>query len=254
MINAIASALVGKGVKTAILDLTKNKDSFMIYAANDSDNKNVAANSLGNLAIGQDIPLKVGNLSIYTGLPRVDRTKYDCLRILEVIRREHSVILIDCDFTTPVDIFRLVNNIYVVQDMDILNILPITMFLKELKAREVDLSKIEIIVNKYMRASLSVAKVIEAISYYTNPEMTFVEELLPKNVKRFVVPFDEQNYLRYIEGIYSSKLIFSGYSEEFKQSMVSIIQDVFPITVKRVESHSSVENNGFMKSIFKKSK
>ena len=184
-----------------------------------------------NLAIGQDLPLKIGNLSIYTGIPRVDRTKVDCMKALEIVRRKNSIVLVDCDFTTPMDIFRLVNNIFVVQDMDVLNIVPITMFLKELKVREVDLSKIEIIVNKFMKSVLSVSKIVEALSFYTNPEMTFVEELLNKHTKRFIIPFDEQNYLRYLEAIYASKMNFSAYSDEFKQALAILIQDIFPINM-----------------------
>ena len=247
IINAIATSLATRGIKVAILDLTQNKDSYLVYAANDSDNKEIAGNSLANLAIGQDLPLKQGNLSIYTGVPRVDRTKFDCLKILETIRRKNSVILVDCDFTTPIEIFRLVNNIFVVQDMDVLNILPITMFLKELKVREVDLSKVEVIVNKYMKSVLTVSKIVEAVSYYTNPEMTFVEDLLDKRVKRFIVPFDEQNYLRYLEGIYSSKINFSGYSDEFKQAMGILIQEIFPVNINSGTSKSTNKMGMFRK-------
>jgi len=246
IINAIATSLVSRGVKVAILDLTQNKDTYMIYAANDSDNKDVAGNSIPNLALGQDLPLKLGDLSIYTGVPRADRTKLDCLKVLEMIRRKNSVVLIDCDFTTPVDIFRLVNNVFVIQDMDVLNILPITMFLKELKVREVDLSKVEVIVNKYMKSVLTVSKIVEAVSYYTNPEMTFYDDLLDKHVKRFIIPFDEQNYLRYLESIYSSKMNFASYSEEFKQALAVLIQDIFPINMNvKGYSQGTSKKGGF---------
>ena len=239
LINAIASTLSSKGVKVAVLDLTQNKDSYLVYAANDSDNKDVAGNSLGNLAMGQDIPLQLGNLSIYTGIPRVDRTKLDCLKALEILRRKHSVVLIDCDFTTTVDAFRLANNVFVVQDMDVLNILPITMFLKELKVRDVNLEKVEIVVNKYIKSVLTAGKIADALRWYTNPEMSVTEELLDGRTKRFIVPFDEQNYLRYLEALYSSKLSFSGYSEEFKQALYTLIQEVFPINLGRMAAQQN---------------
>jgi hypothetical protein len=59
IINAIAAILTSKGVKTAILDLTQNKDTYSIYAANNSEYKEVAASSIPNLAIGQDVPFEV---------------------------------------------------------------------------------------------------------------------------------------------------------------------------------------------------
>jgi len=257
IINAIASMLTSKGVKTAILDLTKNKDTYTIYAGNNSEYKEIAGNSIPNLAIGQDVPLRLGDLSIYTGIPRVDRTKLDAMRAIEKIRNQNAVILVDCDFTTSIDIFRLVNNIFVIQDMDVTNILPITMFLKELKVRDIELDKVEVVVNKYIKSSLSVGKIVEALSYYTNPEMTFVNELLSASVKRFVVPFDEQNYLRYVEALYNGKLNFEGFSDEFKEAIASVVHDIFPIssTANVAQQQEIIQsNNSILKNIFKKRK
>ena len=238
------------------MDLTKNKDTYSIYAATSSEYKELAASSIPNLAIGQDVPLKIGDLSIYTGIPRVDRTKLDAIRAVEKIRNQHAVILVDCDFTTSIDIFRLVNNIFVIQDMDMLNILPITMFLKELKVRDIDLNKVEVVVNKYLKSILTAEKIVEALSYYTNPEMTFVDELLPKGIKRFIVPFDEQNYLRYVESLYATKLNFGGFSEEFRQAITSLTHDIFPISSSaNLAQHEQViqsSKSGILKGIFKK--
>ena len=91
--NAIELAQIknrnGEDIKTILntYDLTKNKDTYKIYAANSSENKRIAENSLPNLALGQDAPLVLGDLSIYTGLPRVDRTKIDAMRAIEKIRK-----------------------------------------------------------------------------------------------------------------------------------------------------------------------
>ena len=244
-INAIAAALAGNGIKTAIIDLTRNKDMYMIYAANDDDSKEVAANSLANLSAGVDLPLKVGRLSIYTALPRNDKTKYDCVRMLDIARKENSVVLIDADFTTPLEVFRLVQNIYIVQDMDILNLMPITMFLRELKHRDVDITKSSIIINKYVRCALAIPKLIEGLSYFSNPEMTFVDELLPKNIRKFMLSFDEQNYIRYIEGIYYNKINYSGFSDQFKQELATIVQDIYPISGNRQSNNQPQKKGGF---------
>ena len=258
IINAIADNLVSKGIKTAILDLTKNKDTYKIYAANNSEYKEIAGNSIPNLVIGQDVPLRLGDLSIYTGIPRVDRSKIDAVRAIEKIRNQNAVILVDCDFTTSIDIFRLVNNIFVIQDMDITKILDITCFLRELKVRDIGLDKVEVIINKYIKSMLTVDNIVEAMSYYTNPEMTFVDELLAKNVKRFVIPFDEQNYLRYVEALYSAKLNFNGFSEEFMNDIASITHEIYPIssTANRNDQQQIISSakDGIIKNLFKKRK
>ena len=244
-INAIAAALTSNGIKTAIIDLTRNKDMYMIYAANDDEMKEVAANSLANLSAGVDLPLRIGRLSIYTALPRNDKTKYDCVRMLDVARKENTVVLIDADFTTPLEVFRLVQNIYIVQDMDILNLMPITMFLRELKHRDVDITKSSIIINKYVRCALAIPKLIEGLSYFSNPEMTFVDELLPKNVRKFMLSFDEQNYIRYVEGVYYNKMNFSGFSDQFKQELATIVQDVYPISGNGQKNNQPQKKGGF---------
>ena len=256
IINALANVLAAKGVKTAIIDLTRNKDSFLIYAAGDSENARIAANSLNNLVIGQLQPLKLGILSVYTGIPRADklsRMKYDVYKMIELVKRENSVVLIDCNFETPLEVFRFAQSVYVVQDMDVMNILPITMFLKELKEHEVDMEKCSVIINKYMKSSLTPSKIMEALAFYNNPnpDMLVYDELLPKSTKRFIIPFDEQNYLRYIENLYSSKMNFSGFSDEFKQAISIIIQEIFPIG-GRPMSRNVPDSNSGLKGLFRK--
>ena len=76
------------------------------------------------------------------------------------------------------------------------------------------------------------------------------EGLLPNNVKKFIFPFDEQNYLRYVENLNSGKMNFSGFSEEFKQAITIIIQDIFPIGTR--PTARPVEESGFIKGIFRK--
>ncbi len=254
IINAIANVLAGRGVNVAILDLTYSKDSYLIYTNKDLDQKEVAANSLNNLAIGQDRPFKLGNLSIYTGVPRTSKSKLDVYKAIEIAKREHSVVLIDCDFVTKKDapdVFRYAQSIYVVQDMDTLNILPITMFLRELKSADVDTNKISVIINKYMKSVVKVDDILGSLAYYTSPDFSVMEEnLLPRNVKRFIVQFDEQNYLRYIENVSTGKMNFAGFSEDFKQAISIIIQDVFPIGSRPMSRHT--EEGGFIKNIFKK--
>ena len=254
IINAIANVLTSRGVSVAILDLTYNRDSYLIYTNRDLDQQDIAANSLNNLAIGQDRPFRLGNLSVYTGVPRMSKNRLDVYKAIEIAKREHSVVLIDCDFTTKKDVpdvFRYAQSIYVVQDMDTLNILPITMFLKELKGIDVDIAKISVIINKYLKCSVKKEDILGALSYYTSPDLSVMEALLPKNVRSFIIPFDEQNYLRYIENVSACKMNFSGFSDSFKQAMSILIQDVFPIGTARNTSRPADEG-GFMKSIFKK--
>ena len=99
--------------------------------------------------------------------------------------------------------------------------------------------------------SISATKLIEMLTFYVNPEVSVFEELLPKNIRRFIVPFDEQNYLRYMENLCSRKMNFSGFSDEFKQAIAIIVQDIFPIGGAK-PMHRQQGEESFIKSIFKK--
>lgn len=248
IINAIANNLANKGVKVAILDLTCSKDSYVIYASRKNDQKELAANSLNNLLIGQNRPLKLGNLSVYTGIPRTNRSKMDVYRAIEIVKRENAVVLVDCDFATmrdASDTFRYADSIYVVQDMDMLKILPITMFLKSLKNLGINNDKISVIINKYMRSAIKIDDIVESLSVYLSPDSKILDRgLLSETVKKIIVPFDEHNYLRYIENISCGKMEFSGFSENFNQAVSVIAQELFPIGTK-----GSLSNNDGLKYV-----
>ena len=118
---------------------------------------------------------------------------------------------------------------------------------------EVDMEKCSVIINKYMKSSLTPAKIMDALAFYNNPnpDMLVYDELLSKKTKRFIIPFDEQNYLRYIENLYTSKMNFSGFSDEFKQAISIIIQEIFPLGGRPLPRNNQGDTSGFM-GIFRK--
>ena len=59
-----------KGVKTAILDLTKNKNSYYMFTDNDTNLMKIATESISNLSGGIVNGLEVNkNLTVFTSLP-----------------------------------------------------------------------------------------------------------------------------------------------------------------------------------------
>ena len=173
IINAVAAFLTRRGIKTAIVDVTKNKDSYFVYAINNEVNREIAAKSLSSLAQGRNCPLEVNRISLYTGIPgQINKENMDSMKMIEMAKNKHSVVLVDCDFDTPLEFFKISQNVYIVQDMDILSLQPITTFLRELKYRGVNLEKAKVIINKHLKCGLPVKRIIEGISYYSNPEMT----------------------------------------------------------------------------------
>lgn len=232
IVNNVAEFLADSGVNVAILDTTKNKNSYYIYTKNEEDLRRAAANSFENLVQGNPYGVQVGrSLTVYTGLPNNDETIKNFGPILETLVKNHSCILIDCDFTTPKEYFENAQEIYLVQSMDILTIQPLTAFLRELKSKNIlEEGKIRIIVNKYIRVKgITSRNIIGGMAFYNDPEMSFMTELFDRNTVKYTeVPFDEEVYSKYLAGIAECEISSSGYPKEFKAVIKNLSEKVYP--------------------------
>lgn len=229
-INAIGTYLARNKVKTAICDVTRKRDTYTIYTYDNEGKRAIAAESLKYASNGLNEPLIYEKLSIYTGMPGDDRKQYDASVAIDTIMQNNSVILIDTDFTTPYDYFRLCQEIYLVQDMNVLNISQTTMFLRELKSHGVPMNKIRIIINKHVRCSLTAKDIIDGIATYTSYDLKMFDELFNSaTIPYYILPFDQENYTKYIEMLYKYTNKFSTFSEEFTSNLSKIINAIYPI-------------------------
>ena len=144
------------------------------------------------------------------------------------MKTKYKVILVDCDFTTPIDYYKLSNEIYVVQDMDILTIQSITAFLRELKSKDISLGKMRIIINKFVKSSVSAKKIIYGLANYYDPQMTFVDDLFDPNIEYYTVPFAVENYQKYIDNLYKCDMDFSNFTKDFLEMISVICSIVYP--------------------------
>lgn len=229
-INAIGTYLARNKVKTAICDVTRKRDTYTIYTYDNEGKRAIAAESLKYASNGLNEPLIYEKLSIYTGMPGDDRKQYNASVAIDTIMQNNNVILIDTDFTTPYDYFRLCQEIYVVQDMNVLNIAQTTMFLRELKSHGVPMNKIRIIINKHVRCSLTAKDIIDGIATYTSYDLKMFDELFNSaTIPYYILPFDQENYTKYIEMLYKYTNKFSTFSEEFTSNLSKIINAIYPI-------------------------
>lgn len=229
-INAIGTYLARNKVKTAICDVTRKRDTYTIYTYDNEGKRAIAAETLKYASNGLNEPLIYEKLSIYTGMPGDDRKQYNASVAIDTIMQNNNVILIDTDFTTPYDYFRLCQEIYLVQDMNVLNIAQTTMFLRELKSHGVPMNKIRIIINKHVRCSLTAKDIIDGIATYTSYDLKMFDELFNSaTIPYYILPFDQENYTKYIEMLYKYTNKFSTFSEEFTSNLSKIINAIYPI-------------------------
>jgi len=233
LVNNVAKCLSSMGIKTAILDLTSNRNSYYIYTKNEEQLRNIAYDSIKKLSVGETNGIIVDkNLHVYTALPGDKLTLNNTDEIISTLMQNYSVVLIDCDFDTPAEYFGIAQEMYIVQTMDILTIQPMTAFLRDLKAKDIlRPEKIRIVINKAIKVrGLTDKAIIGGLAFYNDPAMSFMTELFDKDTAKYcVVPFETDVYAKYLEGVMDCEISINGYSKQFNSKLKELSNMVYPL-------------------------
>ena len=233
IVNNVAELLSSMGINVAILDTTVNRNSYYIYTKNEEALRNIAANSIEQLSEGIANGIQVNkNLTVFTSLPDENDSISRVDEILETLVKNYSLILIDCDFNTPVGYFKQSLETYLVQSLDILTIQPLTAFLRELKAKNIlEESKLKIILNKYVKIrGINEKTIIGGMAFYNDPAMSFMTELFDRSLIKYItIPFEEEIYVKYLEGIINCDINLKGYSKTFMQVLRALGNMIYPL-------------------------
>jgi len=233
IVNNLAEITSGMGIDTAILDTTKNRNSYYIYTKNEEELRKTAMESISNLLQGTANGIQVNkNLTVYTSLPDETEGIENAGTILQTLLKKHSLVLIDCDFETPIDYFEKVQEIYLVQTFDILTIQPLTAFLRELKSKNIlKENKLRIVLNKTVKVrGVNDKTIIGGMAYYNDPAMSFMTELFDKNTIRYItVPFNEEVYTKYLENVINCEVSVKGYPKNIVQILNELANMVYPL-------------------------
>ena len=232
IVNNLAELFSNKGINTAILDLTKNKNSYYVYTNNENELKEKAQTCLDKLKQGIADGVQVNkNLTVYTSLPNEDDSLDEVTAIIHTLLENYSIVLLDCDFDTDVRYFKVAQEIYLVQSLDVLTIQPLTAFLRDLKVKNIlDTSKLRIIINKNIKMKLlNERNLIGGMSSYNDPAMTYMTELFDENTIKFItIPFEDQVYVKYLESLVNCNINLKGYSKNFMSSLNKLADMVYP--------------------------
>ena len=233
LVNNLAANLAAKGINTAILDLTKNKNAYYIYTSNEDRLRERAFKCIEGLRSGVAEGIEVNkNLTVYTTLPGENPSFNDYSNILETLVKNYALILLDCDFDTNINYFANSQEIYLVQTYDILTIQPLTAFLNELKYMNVlDQNKLRVVINKTLKLrKLTDQMIIGGISCYNDPASTFINTLFDKDKVRYTtIPLEDQTYARYLERLVDCEISLNGYSRTFLDALEKLSNMVYPL-------------------------
>lgn len=235
IVGNLAEILSRLGIKVAILDLTKNRNSYYIYTKNEEGLRNIANESIKGLYNKEVNGINVNeNFSVFTSVVSKMEFVDNVEKILETLIENYSVILIDADFETPDYYFYYSNEIYLVQTMDVLTIQPLTEFLANLKNKNIlNENKIRIIINKYVDIeSISVKEIIWGMAFYNEPTMAYMQELFNKDLVPYtLIPFNEMSYRNYLNGVAKCDINISDVSSEILQAFRKIANDIYPFSI-----------------------
>ena len=236
LVNSLGILFSSIGINTAIVDLTKNKNDYYMCTNNEERLREIATLSIIKLEKGIAEGVQINkNLSVYTGLPTNDTNKLNSKMVIDTLKKNHTLILLDCDFETNLEYYTYSNQIFTVQSLDVLTMQPLTIHLKKLKELGIiSDSKISIILNKEVPVKgLTKKLMIGGLSMYNSPNMEERVELFNKdNVKVYSVPFDIQAYQKYLENIVHCKFEIAGYPKKFITELQLIAENIYPEIAK----------------------
>lgn len=251
LVNNLAETLSNQGIKTAILDLTENRNSYYIYTKNEEQLRKIAFTCIDGLTQGIAQGIKVNNnLDVYTSLPGENNNIENYQAILRTLAQNYSLILLDCDFNTQYGYLKQAQEIYLVQSMDVLTIQPLTAYLRDLKAKNIlEQNKLRVVINKYTRVrGVTEKAIIGGMAFYNDPAMSFMTELFNRETVPYsVIPFDMQVYSKYLEGLVNCNISFSGYSKEFLASLKKLANMVYPLVGNTVNNKAKYNNPKYNK-------
>ena len=138
----------------------------------------------------------------------------------------------DCDFETRDKYFKAAQEIYLVQSLDVLTIQPLTAFMRDLKVKGIlNPNKLRIIINKNIKVtSITEKMLIDGMSSYNDPGMTYMTELFNSdNIKYATIPFDDQVYIKYLEGLVNCKISTKKYPKYFINNLNKVADMVYPM-------------------------
>ena len=232
IVNNLAEMLSTAGIDVAILDTTKNRNSYYIYTKNEEELRNIAEQTITGLARGIARGIEVHkNLTVYTSLPDENEAIEHTDKILETLLGKHSLILIDTDFKTPSRYFEQAQEIYLIQSLDVLTIQPLTAFLRELKSKNIlEDRKLRIVLNKTVKIrGINDKTIIGGMAFYNDPAMSFMTELFDRTLIKYMsIPFEEETYIKYLENVIECNVSLKGYSKGLLQSLKELGNMVYP--------------------------
>ena len=234
IVDLVAREFSKKGKKVVVLDLTENKTLFYMKCWGNEDITREEKNGLALLNKGIKHPIQVDdNYSLYTQIgEKLD--KFDFFNVVEQIRYDTDIVLIDMDFNTKCEWLKYgVTSLYVVKDLNVLDIINTKNYLKKLIKQGVNSKKMQLIINKNIKSKVKPSDILNSI---TEPipylEFDSDDNYLEINSKIFTIDYEDDFYKELINSyVYVDERL--KISDKIQSQIEEICLDIYPIESRR---------------------
>ena len=91
--------------------------------------------------------------------------------------------------------------------------------------------------------SVTEKTIIGGMAYYNDPAMSFMTELFNKDTVPYCsIPFEEQTYSKYLEGLINCKITLNGYSKNFMAVLTKLADMVYPLIGNNASQKNTYNN------------
>ena len=240
IVNTVATLLSLKGIKVSILDVSKNKGLFWYYIEDIDRKIDTVATCMSNLCNGVSRPVLVGKakVNLYTTIPQGkedNRMGYKHKTMVDAARRNCNLVIIDCDFTTPMEYIEAADEVYVVQDLDLVKCRETIEYFKFMQDRRIGWDKIRLVMNNVVGNCKITSRIVrkEVLTRYDDENAPNGQGKFPE-IRKFVdIPMDPYDYRTYLNGMTKGKLEFDEFTLPMKEAIDTLSQMVYGIPSRR---------------------
>ena len=96
----------------------------------------------------------------------------------------------------------------------------------------------KIVINKSVNIrSVPIKTLIGGISKYNDPSMSYMKDLFDKDMVPYcVIPFEVQNYIKYLDAVITCTISLNGYSKSFMAALKQLCNMIYPLINKQTYS------------------
>jgi hypothetical protein len=202
-------------------------------------------NSLIYLNQGENNPILINEkYKLYTRENKDIDFKFDFFNSIEQLRYNSDIIIIDMDFNTPNEWLKYnVSSLYIVTDLNIFNTIETKDYIKKLMKSGINPKKINMIVNKVVKAKIKPDDIITSIKQpLPYLEVDIESNTIDINREFFTLDFDKDIYSELLSSyMYVGEDI--NVTENMEEQLSNLCNNIYPV--------STGKNNNIKKKLKK---